>query len=93
MWTVMMEKEVNTDMEIARNLLAVARDLVESLNRRQAIINEAKVNKNTTMVKSVAFFREQQDQDLALKKGSSLVILKNSRWLLLLRIVNYVPCK
>ncbi|GJU61901.1 hypothetical protein Tco_1243736 [Tanacetum coccineum] len=29
-------------MEIARNLLAVARDLAESLNRRKAIINEAK---------------------------------------------------
>ncbi|GJR68533.1 putative reverse transcriptase domain-containing protein [Tanacetum coccineum] len=57
-----------------------------------AIINETKVNKNTTMVKSVAFFREQQDQDLALKKGSSLIVLKNSRWLLLLRIVNDVPC-
>ncbi|GKE27685.1 RNA-directed DNA polymerase, eukaryota, reverse transcriptase zinc-binding domain protein [Tanacetum coccineum] len=80
-------------MEIPRNLLAVASDLVESLNRRQAIINEAKVNKNTTMVKSVAFFREQQDEDLALKNGISLIVLKNSRWLLLLRIVNDVPCK
>ncbi|GJW28298.1 hypothetical protein Tco_0045173 [Tanacetum coccineum] len=44
------------------------------------------------MVKSVAFFREQQDQDLALKKGSSLIVLKNFRWFLLLRIVNDVPC-
>ncbi|GKD34227.1 RNA-directed DNA polymerase, eukaryota, reverse transcriptase zinc-binding domain protein [Tanacetum coccineum] len=92
MWTVMMEKEVNIDMEIARNLLAVARDLAEGLNRRQAIINEAKVNKNTTMVKSDTFFRAQQDQDLALKKGSSLIVLKNSTWLFLLRIVNDVPC-
>ncbi|GJT99972.1 hypothetical protein Tco_1110311 [Tanacetum coccineum] len=79
MWTVMMEKEVNIDMEIARNILAVARDLAEGLNRRQAIINEAKVNKNTTMVKSDAFFRVQQDQDLALKKGSSLIMVQ---WIL-----------
>ncbi|GKB45459.1 RNA-directed DNA polymerase, eukaryota, reverse transcriptase zinc-binding domain protein [Tanacetum coccineum] len=80
-------------MEIPRNLLVVSSDLVESLNRRQVIINEVKVNKNTTMVKSVAFFREQQDEDLALKNGSSLIVLKTSRWLLLLRIVNDVPCK
>ncbi|GJW63464.1 RNA-directed DNA polymerase, eukaryota, reverse transcriptase zinc-binding domain protein [Tanacetum coccineum] len=66
-------------MEIVRNLLVVARDLVESLNMRKAIINEAKVNKNTTMVKSVAFFRDQQDQDLALKKGSSLIMVQ---WIL-----------
>ncbi|GKE42864.1 RNA-directed DNA polymerase, eukaryota, reverse transcriptase zinc-binding domain protein, partial [Tanacetum coccineum] len=92
MWTVMLEKEVNIDMGIVRNLSAVARDLIESLNRRQAIINESKINKNTTMVKSAAFFKAQQDQDLVLKKGSSLIILKNSRWLLLLRIVNDVPC-
>ncbi|GJS42303.1 hypothetical protein Tco_0567346 [Tanacetum coccineum] len=70
----MMEREVNTDMEIAMNLLAVARDLEESLNRRQAIINEAKVNKNKKMVKSVAFFREQQDQELALMRDLMLKI-------------------
>ncbi|GKC59990.1 hypothetical protein Tco_1087588 [Tanacetum coccineum] len=61
-------------MEIARNLLAVARDLEESLNMRQAIINEAKVNKNKKMVKSVAFFREQQDQELALMRDLMLKI-------------------
>ncbi|GJX65205.1 fanconi anemia group J protein [Tanacetum coccineum] len=76
MWTVMLEKEVNIDMGIVRNLSAVARDLIESLNRRQAIINESKINKNTTMVKSAAFFKAQQDQDLAFKKGSSLIVLK-----------------
>ncbi|GJS04496.1 hypothetical protein Tco_0321004 [Tanacetum coccineum] len=61
MWTVIMEREVNRDFDIARNLLAVSIELQESLNTKKDIINEAKINKNTKMMKSAAFFREQQD--------------------------------
>ncbi|GJX70194.1 hypothetical protein Tco_0307365 [Tanacetum coccineum] len=63
-WTVMMEKELVRDNDIVRTLMEVATELQASLNTRQEIINEAAIYKNTKMKKSVAFFREQQDQDL-----------------------------
>ncbi|GJS44542.1 hypothetical protein Tco_0828577 [Tanacetum coccineum] len=64
MWTVMMDREVVRDNDIVRRLMEVATELQASLNTRQEIINEAAISKNTKMKKSVAFFREQQDQDL-----------------------------
>nr|GEU88173.1 putative peptidase S8, subtilisin-related protein [Tanacetum cinerariifolium] len=99
----------NDGLILARKLLAVLIDLEASLNMRQAIINKGKVTKNTKTVKSVALFRELQNQELPLKRDLMLqidethmstfkkrefldYIKKNSRWLLLLRIVN-VPCK
>nr|GEY16825.1 hypothetical protein [Tanacetum cinerariifolium] len=64
----------------AGNLLAVARELQESLNTRQEIINEAKINKNTKMVKSVTFFRVQQDKELKLMSELILKISKTQLW-------------
>ncbi|GJW93443.1 hypothetical protein Tco_0173115 [Tanacetum coccineum] len=63
-WTVMMDREVDRDNDTVRRLMEVATELQASLNTRQEIINEAAISKNTKMKKSVAFFREQQDQDL-----------------------------
>nr|GEU48846.1 hypothetical protein [Tanacetum cinerariifolium] len=64
--TVMMDKEMARDFDIERRLLEVVTELQASLNARREIINEAKINKNAKMVKSVAFFRDQQDKDLKL---------------------------
>ncbi|GKE16142.1 hypothetical protein Tco_1423719 [Tanacetum coccineum] len=64
MWTVMMDIEVDRDYGIAKGLLEVMREVHASLSTRQAKINEAKHHKDPKMVKSVAFFREQQAQDL-----------------------------
>ncbi|GJZ67164.1 phospholipase-like protein [Tanacetum coccineum] len=62
--TVMMDREALGINDIVRRLMEVATELQASLNTRQEIINEAAISKNTKMKKSVAFFREQQDQDL-----------------------------
>ncbi|GKA06673.1 hypothetical protein Tco_0685897 [Tanacetum coccineum] len=64
MWTVMMDKEVERDYGIARRLLEVAREVHTSLSTRHEIIKEAKHHKDPRMVRSVAFFREQQAQDM-----------------------------
>ncbi|GJS73309.1 hypothetical protein Tco_0706150 [Tanacetum coccineum] len=66
MWTVMMDREVVRDNDIVREteMHRSATELQASLNTRQEIIIEAAIYKNTKMKKSVAFFREQQDQDL-----------------------------
>ncbi|GJW49969.1 hypothetical protein Tco_0091320 [Tanacetum coccineum] len=66
MWTVMMDREVERDYGIARRLLEVAREVHTSLSTRQEIIKEAKHHKDPRMVRSVAFFREQQAQDMKL---------------------------
>nr|GEU45760.1 uncharacterized mitochondrial protein AtMg00810-like [Tanacetum cinerariifolium] len=66
MWTVMMDREMHRYFDIKRRLLEVVTELQTSLNARQEIINKAKINKNAKMVKSVAFFRDQQDKDLKL---------------------------
>ncbi|GJV82890.1 hypothetical protein Tco_1522788 [Tanacetum coccineum] len=66
MWTVMMDREVKRDYGIARRLLEVAREVHTSLSTRQEIIKEAKHHKDPRMVRSVAFFREQQAQDMKL---------------------------
>ncbi|GJU92946.1 hypothetical protein Tco_1317702 [Tanacetum coccineum] len=66
MWTVMMDKEVDRDYGIARILLEVVREVHSSLSTRQEIINKAKHHKDPRIVKSVAFFREQQAMDLNL---------------------------
>ncbi|GKA94602.1 hypothetical protein Tco_0816640 [Tanacetum coccineum] len=42
MWAVMMEREINTNLETTRKLLAVLIDLEASLNRRNVIINEGR---------------------------------------------------
>ncbi|GJY99510.1 hypothetical protein Tco_0516940 [Tanacetum coccineum] len=65
-WNVEMQREIENDFAIGRQLIRVVRSLQGSLNRMQAIIDEAKEMKNNTMVKSVTFFRELQDQELAL---------------------------
>nr|GFA11785.1 hypothetical protein [Tanacetum cinerariifolium] len=65
MWTVMMDRELVRDNDIVRRLVEDATEFQASLNTRQEIMNEAAIYKNTKMKeKSVAFFREQQDQDL-----------------------------
>ncbi|GJT64932.1 hypothetical protein Tco_1016412 [Tanacetum coccineum] len=64
MWTMMMDREVERDYGIARRLLEVAREVHTSLSTRQEIIKEAKHHKDPRMVRSVAFFREQQAQDM-----------------------------
>ncbi|GJR84324.1 hypothetical protein Tco_0155109 [Tanacetum coccineum] len=66
MWSLMMDRETDRDYSIVRNLLATARELQQSLNRRQDIINEVKIHKNHKIVKSVAFFREKQVKELQL---------------------------
>ncbi|GJT24058.1 subtilisin-like protease SBT4.3 [Tanacetum coccineum] len=43
MWAVMMEREINTNLETTRKLLAVLIDLEASLNRRHVIINEGRL--------------------------------------------------
>ncbi|GKC74750.1 hypothetical protein Tco_1120633 [Tanacetum coccineum] len=63
MWTVAKQREIETDFAIARQMMEVVR---ASLNRRHAIIDEANEMKKNMMVKSFAFFRELQDQELAL---------------------------
>nr|GEY08425.1 hypothetical protein [Tanacetum cinerariifolium] len=63
-----MLREIETDFEIRRQLMGVVRTIEASLNRRQAILDKAKEKKNNKILKSVAFFRETQDQELALKR-------------------------
>ncbi|GJZ67846.1 hypothetical protein Tco_0631086 [Tanacetum coccineum] len=74
MWTVMMDREMHRDFDIARRLLEVVTELQATLNVKQKIINEAKINKNAKMVKSVAFFRDQQEKDLKLMNKLMLKI-------------------
>ncbi|GJT27894.1 hypothetical protein Tco_0908169 [Tanacetum coccineum] len=76
MWTVMMDREVDRDYGIARRLLEVVREVHASLSTRQEIINEAKHHKDLRIVKSVAFFKEQQAQDLNLMNDLMLKISK-----------------
>ncbi|GJQ98629.1 hypothetical protein Tco_0009768 [Tanacetum coccineum] len=66
MWSLMMDRETDGDYSIVRNLLVTARELPQSLNTRQKILNEAKIHKNHKIVKSVAFFRDQQVKELQL---------------------------
>ncbi|GJX11927.1 hypothetical protein Tco_0201786 [Tanacetum coccineum] len=80
MWIVAMQREIDTDFAIGRQLMGVVRALQASLNTRQAIIDEAKDMKNNTMVKSVAFFRELQDQELALQRDLMLKIDETDMW-------------
>ncbi|GJZ87688.1 hypothetical protein Tco_0659298 [Tanacetum coccineum] len=60
MWTMMMDREVERDHGIVGRLLEVDREVHTSLSTRQEIIKEAKHHKHPRMVRSVAFFREQQ---------------------------------
>ncbi|GJU05468.1 hypothetical protein Tco_1121898 [Tanacetum coccineum] len=76
MWTVMMDREVVRDNDIVRRLMEVATELEDSLSTRHMIINEAAIFKNTKMKKSVAIFREQQDQDLKFMRDILSKILK-----------------
>ncbi|GJY61739.1 hypothetical protein Tco_0509521 [Tanacetum coccineum] len=76
MWTVMMDREVERDYGIARRLLEVATEVHTSLSTRQEIIKEAKHHKDPRMVRSVAFFREQQAQDMKLLDDIMLKIFK-----------------
>ncbi|GKC74588.1 hypothetical protein Tco_1120471 [Tanacetum coccineum] len=74
MWTVAMQREIETDFVIARKMMGVVLVIQTSLNRRRAIIDEAKEMKNNTMVKSVVFFKELQDQELAVQRDLMLKI-------------------
>nr|GEV59273.1 hypothetical protein [Tanacetum cinerariifolium] len=74
MWTVMMDKEVDIDYGITRRLLEVVRKVHASLSMSQEIINKAKHHKDPRMVKSVAFFKEQQAKDLHLMNDLMLKI-------------------
>nr|GEZ79767.1 hypothetical protein [Tanacetum cinerariifolium] len=74
MWTAIMDREMDMDFDIARRLLKVVTELQACLNARQEIINEGKIKKNAKMVKSVAFFRDQQDKDLKLMNEFMLKI-------------------
>ncbi|GKD99136.1 hypothetical protein Tco_1383033 [Tanacetum coccineum] len=65
---------IDRDYGIARRLLEVVREVHTSLSTRQEIINEAKHHKDPRMVKSVAFFREQQAKDLNLMNDLMLKI-------------------
>ncbi|GJV30986.1 hypothetical protein Tco_1391386 [Tanacetum coccineum] len=66
MWTVMMDREVERDYGIARRLLEVATKVYSSISTRQEIIKEAKHPKDPRMVRSVAFFMEQQAHNMKL---------------------------
>ncbi|GJS58842.1 transposase, MuDR, MULE transposase domain protein [Tanacetum coccineum] len=74
MWTVMIDREVERDYGIARRFLEVAREVHTSLSTRQEIIKEAKHHNDPRMVRSVAFFREQQAQDMKLMDDIMLKI-------------------
>nr|GFB02567.1 hypothetical protein [Tanacetum cinerariifolium] len=76
MWTVMMDREVVEDYGMARRLLEVMREVHASLSTRLEIINKAKHHKDPRIMKSVAFFREQQDKDLNLKNDLMLKIFE-----------------
>ncbi|GJR13019.1 hypothetical protein Tco_0795671 [Tanacetum coccineum] len=76
MWTMMMDREVDRDCGIARRLLEVVREVHASISTRQDIINEAKHHKDPRIVKSVAFFKEQQAMDLNLMNDLMLKIFE-----------------
>ncbi|GJW06433.1 hypothetical protein Tco_1568856 [Tanacetum coccineum] len=67
MWTIAIQREIQTNLTIARQLMGVVRELQASLNRRQALLNDANQLKDNKIA-TVLFFIEMQDKEMAVMR-------------------------
>ena len=67
MWLIVIQEETKRDFQIARKLFDVIKDLNDSMEKRQGIINDLKFDKSLRAVESAAFFNAVQEKELALK--------------------------
>ncbi|GJS58177.1 hypothetical protein Tco_0652961 [Tanacetum coccineum] len=72
-WTFAIQREIETNLAIGRQLMGVVRELQASLNRRQALINYGNQLKDNKMT-NVLFFIEMQDKEMAVMRDLLLKI-------------------
>nr|GEW26009.1 hypothetical protein [Tanacetum cinerariifolium] len=56
---------MQTDLAIARQLVAAVRELQANINTRQALIDDTKTNLKDNKIATILFFIEMQDKELA----------------------------
>ncbi|GJX91219.1 hypothetical protein Tco_0344545 [Tanacetum coccineum] len=65
MWNVTIQREIQNDLAIARQLMVVVRELQANINTRQALIDDAKTNLKDNKIVTVLLFIEMQDKEIA----------------------------
>ncbi|GKC42996.1 hypothetical protein Tco_1060718 [Tanacetum coccineum] len=65
MWNVVIQREIQTDLAIAKQLMVAVRELQASINTRQTLINDAKTNLKDNKIAIVLFFIEMLDKEMA----------------------------